>query len=107
MINNTNLPDLINKVEQWAAERNLILGATQGAQYGKLLEEIGELGTGLIEADADLIEDSIGDSLVVLIILAAMRGLTIEQCLTTAYNEIKDRKGRMIDGKFVKEIPSV
>lgn len=104
MMDNTGLPDLINKVEQWAADRNLILGATQGAQYGKLLEEIGELGQGLIEADAELIEDSIGDSLVVLIIIAAMRGLTLEQCLATAYKEIKDRKGRMIDGKFVKEV---
>jgi hypothetical protein len=39
----------------------------------------------------------------VLIILAAMRGLTIEQCLASAYNEIKDRKGKMVNGKFVKE----
>lgn len=30
-------------------------------------------------------------------------GLNFENCLISAYNEIKDRKGRMIDGVFVKE----
>jgi hypothetical protein len=29
--------------------------------------------------------------------------LNLESCLSSAYNEIKDRKGRMIDGVFVKE----
>ena len=29
--------------------------------------------------------------------------LNFESCLISAYNEIKDRKGRMINGVFVKE----
>ena len=27
----------------------------------------------------------------------------MEACLTTAYNDIKDRKGKMVDGVFIKE----
>lgn len=35
--------------------------------------------------------------------LARGYGLSLRACLGTAYNEIKDRKGRMINGTFVKE----
>ena len=41
--------------------------------------------------------------LVVLINLAAREGYSIESCLAVAWDDIKDRKGRMIDGIFVKE----
>jgi hypothetical protein len=47
--------------------------------------------------------DGIGDAVVVLTILAAQHGVTIEECIDAAWDEIKDRKGRMIDGVFVKE----
>jgi len=49
------------------------------------------------------IADSIGDCVVVLTILAAQNGLQIEDCITQAYDEIKERKGVMKDGVFVKE----
>ena len=32
-----------------------------------------------------------------------LNGTTAENCLDEAYNVIKDRKGKMIDGVFVKE----
>ena len=47
--------------------------------------------------------DDIGDCMVVLAIIAEQHGLTISNCLEHAYNDIKDRKGKMIDGVFVKE----
>jgi len=40
---------------------------------------------------------------VVLINIAIRNGLTIDRCLEVAYNDIKDRKGRMVDGIFIKE----
>lgn len=159
-------------VKQWAVDRNLIKGSTPEAQCIKLIEEYGELARGIAKKDVALIKDSIGDTLVVCIILAAqlgsdsfnidklifersevnsanvheklvMNGATelgaisyfinvtnrdidrcigniyalcdtlaeiaylykwsLADCLTAAYNEIKDRKGRMVDGIFIKE----
>mgnify|MGYP000887355559 CR=1 FL=1 len=49
------------------------------------------------------IADSIGDCVVVLTILSAQNGLQIEDCIAQAYDEIKERKGVMKDGVFVKE----
>ena len=93
---------LIKKIQNWSKERNLHI-ADPKAQFTKLIEEIGELATGLNKQNNALIEDSIGDSLVVLIILCQQLGFDLKECLETAYNEIKDRKGKMINGTFVKE----
>jgi uncharacterized protein YihD (DUF1040 family) len=49
------------------------------------------------------VEDGIGDMLVTIIILAELAGLNSVDCLNLAYDEIKDRKGKMVDGLFVKE----
>lgn len=93
----------VKLVEQWAHDRNIIKGATPHAQMLKLTEEIGELAGGIAKNNRELIIDSIGDAVVVLTILAAQHDLSIEECLNAAYFEIKDRKGEMRDGVFVKE----
>lgn len=159
-------------VKQWAVDRNLIKGSKPEAQCIKLIEEYGELARGIAKKDEALIKDSIGDTLVVCIILAVqlgsdnfnidtvtferfdvdtigvreklvMRGSTelgaisyfinvtnrdtdrcigniyalcdtladiaysykwsLVDCLEAAYNEIKDRKGRLVDGIWIKE----
>ena len=159
-------------VRQWAVDRNLIEGSTPEAQCVKLIEEYGELACGIAKKDEALIKDSIGDTLVVCIIMAAqlgsdsfsidklvfertaldvpdvsekivVRGATelgaisyfinvtnrdidrcigniyalcdtlaeiaylhkwsLADCLIAAYNEIKDRKGRVVDGIWIKE----
>jgi hypothetical protein len=51
----------------------------------------------------DEIIDGIGDAMVVLTILAAQHNVNLEACVAAAWDEIKDRKGRMINGVFVKE----
>ena len=94
---------VFTKIRGWAEDRNLIKGATPAAQYQKLLEEVGELGRGLIEDNAKEVKDAIGDCVVVLTILAAQRGMHIEECIDAAYEVIKDRKGKMVNGIFVKE----
>jgi hypothetical protein len=48
-------------------------------------------------------KDGIGDMLVTIIILAEMLGFSSVECLEAAYNVIKNRKGVMRDGLFVKE----
>jgi NTP pyrophosphatase (non-canonical NTP hydrolase) len=97
------MDELVKKIEEWAEARNLIQGATPAAQYEKLLEEIGELGRALIEDDEVKTIDAVGDSMVVLIILCAQKGLVPEYCLRYAYDQIKDRTGKMVDGIFVKD----
>lgn len=90
-------------IRAWAQDRNLIEGSTTDKQFIKLMEEGGELAAGLARNQQTKVADGIGDMVVVLTILAAQRGLTIEDCIEAAWQEIKDRKGRMIDGVFVKE----
>ncbi len=93
--------ELIKKIEQWAEDRNLIFGSNTRAQCLKLMSEVGELADN-INKDRNCIDD-IGDCFVVLIILAKQLGMTPEQCLQHAYDDIKDRKGKMIDGVFIKD----
>ena len=98
-----DMEDLIIAIEHWAVARNLIDGSTAQAQTVKLLEEAGELAGGVCRGNTDVIADSIGDCVVVLVILAAQCGLDFGECVEGAYNEIKDRRGKMVDGMFVKE----
>lgn len=95
------MEQLIQKVQIWAEYRNLISGATPKTQLIKLMSEVGELADD-INKQADP-TDSIGDCLVVLTILAAQHGITMHDCLAHAYEQIKDRKGIMLDGVFIKD----
>lgn len=97
------LGDLATLIQNWAWDRNLVAGSTPAAQTVKLMEEVGELAGGICKNKADVIKDSIGDAFVVLVIIAAQMGWSMEECVEAAYNEIKDRKGKMVDGVFVKE----
>ena len=67
------------------------------------MEEAGELAQALLKKDTYEIKDAIGDMVVVLTNLAALEGMQIESCITSAYNEISKRKGKMINGTFVKQ----
>ena len=138
--------DYFEPIRKWAYDRNIIVGSTEQAQFTKLIEEIAE-----IESDP---VDGIGDSFVVLAIIAAQCGINLENvepkysekfllddlgllasclskskpvyeaiailhgtlsgfasmhqvdivdCMEAAWSEIKDRKGKMIDGVLVKE----
>jgi NTP pyrophosphatase (non-canonical NTP hydrolase) len=93
--------ELVEKIAQWHRDRNLIDGSTDKDQYMKLIQEAGELSDNICKGKP--IKDDIGDMMVVLINIAERNGLTLTECLEEAYNDIKDRKGRMIDGVFVKE----
>lgn len=166
----TDLTQLIKNIENWAEARNLIDGSTPEKQFIKLMEEFGELCSGVSKNKIDVVKDSIGDCFVVMVILARQfnqndllddmgyiykhpnfkgdgklerslidtadafisfffacksKGnnpkmsfgfcilglkeaadyfeLDFDECVKAAWNEIKDRKGRMIDGVFVKE----
>jgi len=95
------MDELVKKVEQWHYDRNLIDGATDKDQVLKLLQELGELSDNVCKGND--IRDDIGDILVVMINILARNKLTLEECLEVAYEDIKDRKGKMVDGIFIKE----
>ena len=92
---------LMRQIAQWHHDRNLIEGSDDKSQFAKLIQEAGELSDNICKGKD--IADDIGDMIVVLINIAERNNLTIEQCLEKAWNDIKDRKGRMVDGVFVKE----
>ena len=99
----TKLPlDITGQIEQWAIDRGLHT-ADPSKQMLKLMEEVGELAEGLAKNNPDAVKDAIGDVYVVLTILSMQLDMDIRQCVKIAYNEIKDRKGRMVNGVFVKE----
>lgn len=98
-----NMELLAHRVEKWAKERGLDNPDNSTAQALKLFEEAGELAQAhLKEREADG-KDAVGDILVVLTIYCQQKGWSIAECFELAYNEIKNRKGKMVNGSFVKE----
>jgi Phosphoribosyl-ATP pyrophosphohydrolase len=91
-----------NKIKKWAVDRNLHT-ADPNKQMLKLGEEYGELCRSLAVRDMSQVIDAIGDIYVVLTVLSLQLGMDVEECIKRVYEEIKDRKGQMIDGIFVKE----
>jgi len=92
-----------DKIRSWANERNLISQGDVKTQLIKLYEETGELSQSILKDDKNGIIDAIGDCVVVLTNLAELAGTRIEYCIDSAYNEISNRTGRMINGTFVKD----
>lgn len=96
------MQELTDKIRTWAIMRGLD-EANPDKQMLKLGEEYGELCCAMARADENGIVDAIGDIYVVITILAMQLDMSVEECVNTAYNEIKDRKGKMINGVFIKE----
>ena len=90
------------KIIQWHHDRNLIEGSTDKDQFCKLVQEVGELSDNICKGQS--IADDIGDILVILLNIAERNGLSLAHCMEVAYEDIKDRKGRMVDGVFIKDV---
>lgn len=101
VVNNSRVPSLITAIADWHHARNLVHGSDNITQFAKLISEAGELSNNI--AKGRDCRDDIGDMIVVLINIAERNGYSIEECLQQAYDDIKDRKGKMINGTFVKE----
>ena len=101
-VEEVNKPCLDEKVLKWHSDRGLLSSPISG-QVDKLEEEFHELWNS-IKAKKNPIDD-IGDMLVVMINIAARFGLTLEDCLAHAWEEIKDRKGKYdaVSRTWVKE----
>ena len=96
-----NINILNQLIIKWADERNLIEGSTSQAQFVKLIEEAGELANSI--AKKKDVKDDLGDMFVVMSIIAEQQGVSMQEAIEIAWDDIKDRKGRMVDGVFIKE----
>jgi len=94
---------LIKQVEAWAEAKGILAHATTLRQAEKTLEETNELICAILNEDRAEIKDAIGDIMVTIIIQAKMQGLTIEECLQSAYDVISKRTGKMVNGQFIKD----
>ena len=107
-IDNTDVfGNLITKINHWADERNL-KQADPKIQWMRVTEEVGEIRDVLLKPTKftepqEALKDAIGDTLVTIIVLAHQLDLDVTECLGIAYEEIKNRKGKMVNGTFVKE----
>ena len=95
------MDSLIKQVEVWAKEKGLDK-AESSKQFLKVTEEVGEVASALARSNHEMLKDGIGDVVVTLIILALQNEMDLTECLETAYDEIKNRTGKMVDGVFVK-----
>ena len=98
--------DLITKVNEWAISHGLDKGNPK-IEWMKVTEEVGEIRDVFLKPndfdDPEMaLKDAIGDSIVTLVVLCLQLDYDVEECLKIAYNNIKDRKGVMIDDNFVK-----
>lgn len=95
--------EISDNVIGWAEDKDILKSENAPKQMLKVLEEVGETAGALLKSNKEGIKDGIGDSFVTLIILAKQLGLTPQECLEAAWNEIKDRKGKTQGGVFVKD----
>ena len=106
MVKETNaysFDSLIENVTEWADSRMLIKKENATKQMLKVIEEVGETASALLKSDESKLIDGIGDSFVTLIILSKQLGVEPSDCLRAAWNEIKDRSGKTVNGTFIKD----
>ncbi|WP_373781156.1 MazG-like family protein [Jeotgalibaca porci] len=96
------MDEIVKLIEQWSKEKGLDR-SEPSRQMLKVIEEVGEVSAALVRNDKLALVDGIGDVVVTLVILAQQNNLSLYDCVIAAYSEIKDRKGKMVNGTFVKE----
>lgn len=92
------------KIIQWAEARKIIPNSTPETQLLKAMSELGELADATIKKDHEGVVDGVGDVLVCLVNYCALQDINLVNCMESAYNQIKHRKGTLLpNGVFVKE----
>lgn len=102
-LGNMTFESLQDAIIQWGYVRNIISTKNTPKQFMKVTEELGELAEGINKDNQGQIKDSLGDILVTLIILSKDLDVDLLDCLRGAYDVIKDRTGKTVNGVFVKE----
>lgn len=97
------LKKLHTQIVQWGYDKGIIQANNPIAQWEKTQEEVNELREAIQNNDKEAISDAIGDSIVTLLLQAEIQKINIADCLQSVYDIISKRKGKMVDGQFVKE----
>ena len=95
--------DRFDKIRSWAQNRGLYDKGDTKTQFAKLMEESGVLARAVLKDDKKEFIVAIGDMVVVLTNLAYLGGTNIEHCIDEAYDVIRKRQGKMVNGTFVKD----
>lgn len=95
--------DVISNIIGWCEDRNLIEGSNPKDQFHKLVQECGEFSDAYLKGNEEDAAMELGDVFVVAILIASQMGYQPEELMEIAYHKIKDRKGMMMNGVFVKE----
>jgi NTP pyrophosphatase (non-canonical NTP hydrolase) len=94
---------IYDKILHWAAEKGILDKGNAQTQLIKLVEEQGELAEAILKDNKEEVKDAVGDMIIVLTNLCYFYDLKVEDCVISAYNEIKNRKGKIINKTFVKD----
>jgi len=97
------MDELIENVQYWAEQKGLLEKGNSQAQMLKVIEEVGETAGAMLKQNHSELVDGLGDSFVTLIVLCYQLGLEPKDCLQAAWDEIKDRKGKTVNGTFIRE----
>lgn len=92
-----------NLIRNWAKNKGIYKNGDPKTQYIKLQEEAGELAKAILNKDEKEIIDALGDCVIVLVNLSELCGYRLEDCIDSAYEEIKNRTGKMENGTFKKD----
>lgn len=98
------LEEFETKIIDWGTQRGILPNPDMIAQFNKTMEETQELAQGIVSQNKAEVRDAIGDIFVTLVMQTQAWDLNMNDCVAQAWNDIKDRKGKMVDGQFVKEV---
>lgn len=112
-MNNKSFGELKELVLEWADDKDLLHKENADKQFMKFIEEVFEFKTEMDSYKKDVGEmknlsyskaqDEMGDIFVTLIILCEQLELDPTVCLSVAYEKISKRRGKTINGQFIKE----
>jgi len=97
------MSDLENQILAWAEEKGIFNNGSPLAQAIKTTEEAVEVLLAVHKGNREAILDELGDVYVTIILQAKMQGASIEECGEIALKKISKRKGKMVNGIFVKD----
>lgn len=101
---NMTIDELTKAIETWGTGKGILPHPNPVAQWNKTQEEVNELLEGIKKEDLEEIKDAIGDVFVTLVMQTKAWNLTMNECVQSAYDVIKTRTGKMVDGQFVKDV---
>jgi NTP pyrophosphatase (non-canonical NTP hydrolase) len=95
--------ELFDNIRKWFDEKELIKQENASKQMMKVMEELGELSSAIIKGKRDEEIDAFGDVMIALSGLSYMRNISLMACTRSAYEVIKNRRGKVVNGSFIKE----